>query len=237
MIATIASAAKWIAGKMTGGTPGPTPVPPQPTLTISDAAIDLIVAEEVGSKALYIARYTHFSYPGVASGPTIAIGYDCGYTTPGQAAHDWEGIVDQPTIAHIVAACGLRGAEAAEFVRTNGRSVTVTWDQAMAQFKTRILPQWIAKVTRALPNTDKLSPDSLGAIVSLAYNRGCAFDNPGPRDAEMREIKTLMSAQNFAQIPNEFLSMRRLWPVNGDLWRRRMHEAALFQKGLTVKQT
>ena len=228
MIPTIASAAKWIAGKMTGG--GPTPVPPH--ATISDDAINLIVTEEVGSKALYTARYTHFSYPGVASGPTIAIGYDCGYATPGQARLDWNSIVDQPTVEHIVAACGLKGAEAAAFVRTNGRSVTITWDQAMAQFRERVLPQWIAKVTAALPNTDKLSPDSLGALVSLAYNRGAAFDNPGPRDAEMREIKSLMGAENFSKIPAEFLSMRRLWPVNGDLWKRRMHEAALFQKGL-----
>ena len=26
--------------------------------------------------------------------------------------------------------------------------------------------------------------------------------------------------------------MRRLWPVNGDLWKRRSHEAALFDQGL-----
>ena len=94
------------------------------------------------------------------------------------------------------------------------------------------MPQWIYKVQAALPNTDRLSPDSLGAIVSLAYNRGVAFDTPGPRYAEMRAIKTLMASQNFSKIPAEFLSMRRLWPVNGDLWKRRMHEAALFQKGL-----
>ena len=41
-----------------------------------------------------------------------------------------------------------------------------------------------------------------------------------------------MEAGDFAKIPGEILAMRRLWPVGGDLWRRREHEAALFAKGL-----
>ena len=52
------------------------------------------------------------------------------------------------------------------------------------------------------------------------------------RHREMRAIAQHMAAKEFGKIPGEFLAMRRLWPQGGDLWRRRGHEAALFQKGL-----
>jgi hypothetical protein len=41
-----------------------------------------------------------------------------------------------------------------------------------------------------------------------------------------------MVNKRFTLIPREILSMRRLWPMGGDLWRRREHEAALFSQGL-----
>ena len=201
-------------------------------MMISDDAFNLIVSEEDSGEAYYTQHYQHFEWPQGASGPTIGIGYDCGYVSVGQARIDWDGYVDPATIDAILPACGLRGQVAAQFVRLHGASVTVTWDQAIAQFKGRELMQWITKVQAALPNTDKLSGDSFGALVSLAYNRGPSFDAPGSRYAEMRAIKAHMAAQEFDKIPGEFLSMRRLWPYNGDLWNRRMHEATLFQKGL-----
>jgi GH24 family phage-related lysozyme (muramidase) len=200
----------------------------------SQAALDLIVTEEDSDEAYYTKHYENFDDPGGASGPTIGIGYDCGYVTPAEATADWTGIVDPDTVAHIVAACGIRGNAAHNFVIDHGSSVTITWDQAIAEFQQREMPKWEAIVVAHLPNTDKLSGDSFGALVSLAYNRGPSFDLPGPRYAEMRAIKAFMAAQEFARIPAEFLSMRRLWPQGGDLWRRRGHEAQLFQHGLTV---
>jgi GH24 family phage-related lysozyme (muramidase) len=204
-------------------------------LQISDDAFDLIVAEEDSNEAYYTRHYEHFEWPAGASGPTIGIGYDCGYVTIAEAQADWSGIVDDTTLGAIQRACGLRGEIAAAFVRARGGSVTITWDQAIAEFRNREVPKWLARVQAALPNTDKLPPDSLGAIVSLSYNRGTGgFNDPGPRYAEMRAIRALMAAENFSKIPAEFLAMRRLWPVDGDLWKRRGHEAALFQKGLAV---
>lgn len=204
--------------------------------TISDAAFNLIVAEEDGDQAYYTKHYQHFEYPGYSSGPTIGIGYDCGYVTPLEARMDWEGIVPDATIDHIVRACGLRNNAAREFVLRYGRSVTITWDQAVAEFRNREVPKWIKRVQNALPNTDKLSPDSLGALVSLAYNRGTGgFNDPHPRDSEMRAIRALMASMRLAEIPGEILSMRRLWPPpGGGLWRRRTQEAGLFQKGLAA---
>lgn len=204
------------------------------TAIISDAAFNLIVADEDSDEAYYTRHYTHFEYPGYASGPTIAIGFDCGYVTPIEARMAWEGILPDNMIDNIVAACGLTGNAAREFVLRYGQSVTITWDQAIAEFRTREVPKWIKRVQNALPNTDKLSPDSLGALVSLSYNRGTGgYSDPHPRDAEMRAIRALMASQRFSEIPGEIRSMRRLWPPAGSgLWKRRTQEAALFQNGL-----
>lgn len=202
------------------------------SLTISDAALNLIVTEEDTGQAYYEKHYQHFEWPAGASGPTIGIGYDCGYVTMAEAKADWSGIVDDTTLGAIQRACGLRGETAHTFVRARGKTVTIPWDQAIKEFREREIPKWIERVAAHLPNLDKLSPDSRGALVSLAYNRGPSFDAPGPRYAEMRAIKALMVSGNFSKIPAEFMAMRRLWPPGGDLWRRREHEAALFQKGL-----
>jgi len=199
---------------------------------IGDASFNLIVTEEDSNAAYYTRHYEHFEWPEGASGPTIAIGYDCGYVSPAQVRVDWDGFVDQNTIDHIVVACGLRGTAAESWVRQHGGSVTITWDQAIAQFRAREIPQWEAKCRADLPNFDDLPPDCRGVIVSVAYNRGASFDLPGPRYAEMRSIKAHMIAKNFAAIPADILSMQRLWPKGGGLWNRRAHEAALFASAL-----
>lgn len=198
----------------------------------SERAFDLIVTEEDGDKVYYIRHYQGFDWPQGVSGPTIAIGYDCGYVTRAEALADWTGIVSDATVSAIVSACGMRGEAAHAFVRAHGNLVTITWEQALKEFSDREMPKWEGHVDAALPNTDLLSGDSYGAIVSLAYNRGPSFDAPGPHYAEMRAIKQHMAAKEFELIPDEFLSMRRLWPQGGDLWRRREHEADLFRQGL-----
>jgi hypothetical protein len=201
-------------------------------MDISQAAFDLIVREEDSSEAYYTRHYQHFEWPAGASGPTIGIGYDCGYVTKDELTADWSPYVSATALASLVRAVGLKGQSAANFVKFSGQSVTIPWSQALAEFSNREVPKWVAHVREALPNTARLNGDCLGALVSLAYNRGCSFNLPGPRYSEMRAIKAHMMTGQFDHIPDEFLSMRRLWPKNGDLWNRRGHEAALFDKGL-----
>lgn len=199
----------------------------------SQEAIDLIVTEEDSGQAYYTRHYQHFEWPQGASGPTVAIGYDCGYVTVAEMRADFAGIIPDAMIEAMIPACGLRGNSAHQFVQQHGNSVTITWDQAMDEFTTRELPKWEGRVETALPNTDLLSGDSFGALVSLSYNRGTGgFHDPSARDLEMRAIFAHMTAKQFNLIPMEFLRMRRLWPKGGDLWNRRGHEAALFTKGL-----
>lgn len=130
-------------------------------------------------------------------------------------------------------AAGKRGQAAHAFVQQRGNSVTITWDQAMAEFMQRELPKWEELNRKALPNYDKLSGDCAGALDSLSYNRGVGgYTLAGDRYIEMRNIRLHMAQMNYRAIPGEILAMRRLWPVGGDLWRRREHEAALFAEGL-----
>jgi GH24 family phage-related lysozyme (muramidase) len=85
----------------------------------------------------------------------------------------------------------------------------------------------------------------LGALVSLVYNRGASFGIPEAKDPsgrfrEMRNIKAHMANKAFDQIPDELLSMRRLWigvkDMRGVVLRREA-EAALFKQGLPAKGT
>lgn len=204
------------------------------TVKSSPAAIDLIVAEEVSSKATYEARYTHPEWPGGASGVTIGIGYDCGYSTPAVIAGDWGDKLAAPMVAALQQVAGIHGSPASSHAHELRGVVTVPWEAAMAVFIGRDMPKWEGIVSRALLNTDKLSPDSFGALVCLAYNRGPSFNNAGDRFREMRAIRAHMADGSFSLIPAEFRSMKRLWPNVSGLQHRRDHEAALFEKGLAV---
>lgn len=200
---------------------------------ISMAALELIVAEEDSDKNFYNSHYAHLDWPEGASGPTVGIGVDLGYMTPSEVRENFAGICDDATINAMVRGCGIKGEAAGVWVRMHRNSVTITWDQAIREFIKAELPQWVLKVITDIPGADKLPPDCLGAIVSLAYNRGDGgFKSPGSRYSEMRAIRTAVINGDLKAIPDLFLSMRRLWPQGGDLWRRRGHEASLFANGL-----
>lgn len=199
----------------------------------SQAAIDLIVAEEIGSEAEYTRLYQHFSWPGGASGPTVGVGYDCGYVTSAQIRVDWTGIISDQMVLALVAAAGLKGEAGRAFVGRHRETVTITYDQAMRQFMERELPKWETRVSQVLPNANLLDGDCFGALTSIAYNRGVGgFISSDERFREMHAIRDYMSEKRFDLIPDQILAMRRLWAEGGDLWNRRTHEAALFRKGL-----
>ena len=198
----------------------------------SQRAILLDVTEEDGNEGYYLKYEQHWSWPGGSSGPTCGVGFDCGYETADGIRTEWATYIDDARIALLCKAAGIHGSAGQQFVAAHRNEITITWDESLAQFSGRELPRWEAIVEAHLPNTDKLSGDSFGALVSLTYNRGSSFDLPGLRYLEMRNIKAHMAAQRFDLIPNEFLAMRRLWPKGGDLWNRRGHEALLFRDGL-----
>ncbi len=202
-------------------------------MRISQDAVNLIVAEEVSSKAYYEKHYRGFEWPGGASGPTVGIGYDCAYCTRAEIAKDWAGLISESAIATLQTAAGRKGNEGRAFVAANGRSVTIPWDAAIGEFRDRELPKWQKRLDKAVPNTDMLSPDSYGALLSIAYNRGVGvFLNAGDRYREGRVIRFLMENKQFDKIPAQIRSMKRLW--NNGLVARREREAKLFERGLAI---
>jgi GH24 family phage-related lysozyme (muramidase) len=198
----------------------------------SKRAVDMIVAFEVTSEAVYIKKYQNPEWPGGASGVTIGVGYDVGYVTAAKLVMDWGAHLPASMVTALKAAVGVTGSPAQSLAKELHASVSVPWKDANAVFETVTLPETSRQVSKALANTDMLSDDSFGALVSLVYNRGASFSKTGPRFQEMRDIKSHMAAQAFAKVPDDILAMQRLWPTVPGLQRRRRDEAKLFKGGL-----
>lgn len=203
---------------------------------ISDAARNLIVECEVSSEAAYNKRYRNPVWPGGRSGVTIGIGYDigAGVKDETQLRLDWGGKIPGYMIDALVPCIGVTGDAARNLLPSVRTRVDVPWSAAIAVFDQVDVPRWYKTCKNALPNFDKLSPDSRGALLSLAYNRGPSFQRIGERYAEMRAIRDHMIAGNHHLIPGEIRSMKRLWPNQSErgLPIRREAEAVLFEKGL-----
>lgn len=206
------------------------PAPP-----ISDRAIQLIIAFEVTSEAVYERLYRRPTWPKGKSGVTIGIGYDLGYVQAAQVARDWTASLGAPAVEVLSPVCGLTG-EAAHQALQQVMSIDVPFSSASAVFQQTSVPRTTAETVGALPGSDALSTDCLGALVSLVYNRGPSFSADGDRYTEMRAIKADVMQKRFADIPGQLRSMKRLWAGNPDaagLVRRRELEALLFEQGLS----
>src|SRR6266699_3101137 len=162
------------------------PAIPGSTTPISNRAFDLIVMLEVTSQAAYEHSYSHPTWPQGASGVTIGIGYDVGYVSKSLLWQDWQGAIPDAMIAALEAAIGVTGADADQLAHDRRATVDVPWTAAISVHRSNVIPKWVALTERALPNTSALSADSLGALVSLTYNRGASFDSQRPRYQELR---------------------------------------------------
>lgn len=201
-------------------------------MQISKAAFDMIVAEEVTSKAYYEKHYQRPEWPGVQSGVTIGIGYDLGQASQAKIRADWSGLVT-PQMLDVMAGCsGFTGAAGQEKCAAVKSQILIPWDAAMHVFANRDVPAWTAKVLQAVPGADRLTPSCLGTLVDTAYNRGASFNNAGDRYREMRAIRDDVRAGNLAAVPGEFQSMKRLWPTVAGLQRRCDHRIELWRRGM-----
>jgi GH24 family phage-related lysozyme (muramidase) len=213
-----------LEGVQPGGPPSNTP--------ISQRAFDLIVEFEVSSEQAYSNLYRRPTWPGGASGVTVGIGYDVGYATKPELWNDWQGAIPDAMIDTLERALGVTGGPANALTQNIKNSVDVPWAAAISVHRGKVMPRWVGLVERSLPNTGKVGPDCLGALVSLTYNRGASFELQGDRYAEMRAIKQHMTAQNYEGVPGDLRSMKRLWPTVRGLQIRREREAQWFAFGL-----
>lgn len=201
---------------------------------ISQRAVNLIVECEVTSRSQYEKKYQHPEWPGGMSGVTIGIGYDLGYSDVVKLHNDFDGLLPAQMISVMERCLGVRGQAAAELLSSVRNLISVPWDAACQVFLHNDIPQWVKRVCTAIPGAGKLSPDCLGALVSLAYNRGASFNTSGARYTEMRNIKAHILAGSLRAVADDFRAMKRLWPGANErgLPIRREAEAKIWELGL-----
>ncbi|OEO33123.1 hypothetical protein VW23_008140 [Devosia insulae DS-56] len=217
---------------------------------VSAAAFKLIVDYETGGRAFYDTVIKKRPiWPKGSSGITIGFGYDLGYVTLDEYQRDWATLIAGLSTSQrsaLQACVGFHSGKDSEAklkaLLQTVLDITVPWEMAEVEFKAQTLPKFSLLTQSALPNTDRLSGDCFGTLVSLTFNRGASYSkahNPATdskdRFREMRAIKAAMAAQNFADIPKQLKAMIRIWvgtSIAEGMKRRRNDEAALFLTGL-----
>ncbi|PTX92782.1 hypothetical protein DB346_22960 [Verrucomicrobia bacterium LW23] len=214
-----------------GGKKAPTSIP----LT----ARQLILNYEVGGGEEYYNRFLIMpTWPGEASGVTIGVGYDLGYTTPAQFEADWGRRLPAATFARLRSVLGINGPTARLLIPALA-DIRVPWEQARSVFLTRTLPRFEALALATFPGMSGLPDDAQGVLVSLVFNRGSSLE--GDRRSEMAAIAQAVAAVRpggrslaLRQIARNIRDMKRLWPANVGLQRRRDAEAGLVEQCLAT---
>ena len=195
----------------------------------SAKTLELLHQYEVGGGQKYYEKFlSKFTWPKGASGPTIAIGIDCGYYTPAELAQIFS-FLPSEQIKLIQGASGKTGSAGKEYtVKLRAAGINVSWDQAEHIFETLTWPKFTRLAEKTFPDLADLHPDAYGAIVSLVFNRGTSLRGDSRR--EMRTIKLLIPDKQYSKIAAQFRSMKRLWvgkELDG-LLERRDAEASLI---------
>lgn len=213
------------------------------TTQLSENAIDLIMQFEVGGTKKYYDKFLkHPSWPGGASGVTIGIGYDLGYTSTSQFQVDWQDKLSANDYVRLRRVLGLKGGAGRSSI-SGVRDIEIPWEAALSVFEENTIPDYIAQTLQAFPNSENLPDDAFGALVSIVFNRGPLIDN-SDRRKEMKEIRRILlrgndevvDAEDIRDIAAQVRSMARLWKdvksSDGDLHDRRLAEAELIENSL-----
>jgi len=200
---------------------------------LSPAALKLILEFEVGGgEAYYKLELARPTWPGGASGVTIGIGYDLGYTPRERFLGDWAALEDNHR-ARLASTIGFKGAAAQSRV-SNVRDIRIPWAVAYNVFLARTIPFWIEQTLRTFPGADKLPADAFGSLVSLVFNRGTA--RQGKNREDMQDIFDILAdgvqAGDLAKIAEQLREMKRIWAGRGlpGLIKRREAEALLVER-------
>jgi GH24 family phage-related lysozyme (muramidase) len=197
---------------------------------LSPAAEKLILDYEVGGGEKYYNKFLkHPTWPGGASGTTVGVGFDLGFTTRGEFSQYWSGL-DFHDRLRLERTIGIKGI-AAKTVTQSVKDITIPWALALDVFRSKTILAEVAKTQKAFPGCDDLPDDAFGALVSLVYNRGPKTDPKDPRRTEMNNIRLHVRTGSLAGIAQELRRMKRLWVGQGldGLLKRREAEAQLVE--------
>lgn len=213
-------------------------------MEISQQSIDLIIAWEVGdgdrvfARAAYDEKHARPRWSGDdGAGLTIGIGYDLRHARSSFEG-DWKTrlqLLTTPPDAYerLAGHVGKRGSR--EAVRKM-RDIAIAWEDAVAVFRIRKLPNLIEEAKRVFPGVEKLGADAWGALTSVVSHDGvgAAGDNRARKDAVYDDIRAAVVVADRSAIA---AGIRRLIAFNEalvpkaakDLERRREDEARLME--------
>ena len=196
----------------------------------SPNTLKLLLEYEVGGGEKYYTKYlSKFTWPGGASGPTIAIGVDCGYYSPAELSDIFNFLTDSEIDA-IKEASGKVGSYGKEYTKIlRAKNIIVSWKDALNIFEKYTWPKFTRLAEKTFPGLSEFPPDAYGAIISLVFNRGTSLKGSSRR--EMKNIKTLILTKSYKEIAKEIRSMKRLWVGKNldGLLKRRDAEADLIE--------
>lgn len=192
--------------------------------------LELLFKYEVGGGESYYNRYlSKFTWPGGASGPTIAIGIDCAYYSEKELFQIFSFLTENQKKL-IAGSTGKTGGEGKKYtIDLRSAGITVEWTNAVEIFEKLTWPKFSKLAEKTFPGLSDLKPDAYGAIVSLVFNRGTSL--VGEKRKEMVNIKKLIPSKDYKKIAKEFRNMKRIWVGKNldGLIERREAEAKLIE--------
>ena len=204
-------------------------VQPDPSPDLPTEGVTFIAREEVGGRDFYEKTAARPAWPGEASGITIGVGYDLRFSADIFEA-DWGDKLPADQLKALRPYLGKLGSKAEAKAL---KEIVIPWTTSWQVFTVRTLPNFVTLTRAAFPGFDDLPGLCRSVLVSLVFNRGASFGSPtSSKRREMRNIRAHVANRDFGAVPDEFLSMRRLWPNSKGLRKRRETEAKLWKKGL-----
>ena len=202
----------------------------------SKNTLDLLLKYEVGGGKFYYNKYlSKFTWPGGASGPTIAIGVDCAYYSKEELSSIFS-FLGKSDLALVIDSSGKTGEQGRIYTKVlRSSGIKVDWEKATQIFEKFTWPKFSKLAEKTFPGVCDLNQDAYGAIVSLVFNRGTSL--VGDKRKEMANIKKLIPSKDYKKIAQEFIKMKRLWEGKGldGLLERRDAEASLILQSLNLK--
>ncbi len=200
---------------------------------------DFIAGFEISSGAYYRKFLQAPCWPGAASGLTIGVGYDLRHASASEVREHWGPHLAADVIERLVPYCGVGepDLEKRKLAVAGLKDITISLEAAFAVFTDIMMPTYTFRTENCFENTMELHDLSMGALVSLVFNRGDSLSAKDSR-LEMRNIAAHMKARAFGKVADEIRAMKRLWENDAKvagLLDRRDKEADMFAEGLRLQ--
>lgn len=215
---------------------------PEPFPLLATNGVAMIGREETGGLALYEALSRWPQFPGASSGITIGVGYDLRFNSEADLRALWGPHLPANALDALAREIGKRGSKrrAAELKKMG---IEVPFKAAWPVFIEKTLPRYYQETVAIYPSLPRLPSLCRSVLVSIVFNRGASLK--GGTRTEMRTIQEILAEADspgldqaqrkrvLADVEDQILSMRRLWPVSSGLQKRRQTEANFWREGIS----